>query len=45
MEHELDYKILYERLKKDYKILEDKYENILIELINIKQQNNDNMFF
>ena len=36
MEHEPDYKILYERLKKDYKILEDKYENILIELINIK---------
>ena len=42
MEHEPDYKILYERLRKDYKILEDKYENILIELINIKQ---DNMFF
>ena len=37
MEHELDYKILYERLRKDYKILEDKYENILIELMNIKQ--------
>ena len=36
MEYEPDYKILYERLKKDYKILEDKYENILIELINIK---------
>ena len=45
MDHEPDYKILYERLKKDYKILENQYENILIELINIKQQNNDNMFF
>ena len=36
MDHELDYKILFERLKKDFKILEDQYENILIELINIK---------
>ena len=36
MDHELDYKVLFKRLKKDYKILEDKYENILIELINIK---------
>ena len=45
MEHELDYKILYERLRKDYKILENQYENILIELINIKQQLNDDMFF
>ena len=45
MEHELDYKILFERLKKDYKILEDKYNNVLIELMNIKQQLNDDMFF
>ena len=34
MEHEPD-----KRLKKDYKILENQYENILIELINIKQNN------
>ena len=45
MEHEPDYKILYERLRKDYKILENQYENILIELINIKQENNDDMLF
>ena len=37
-----DYKILFERLRKDFKILEDKYENILIELMNIKQ---DDMLF
>ena len=37
MEHEPDYKILFKRLKKDYKILEDQYENIVIELMNIKQ--------
>ena len=42
---ETDYKILYERLREDYKILENQYENILIELTNIKQQLNDDMFF
>ena len=45
MEHEPDYKILFERLKKDFKILEDKYDNVLIELMNFKQQLDDDMFF
>ena len=42
MDTEQDYKAMFERLLIDYKALEDQYNNTLIEIINIKQNNNNN---
>ena len=34
---DVDYKILFEKLQREYKILENQFEDILIELIELKR--------